>query len=342
MRAKNSAGGSGWRNSAPAGPYDPPTLTATDETTDGATLTLSNYNGAWYYQTEGQAGGQTQGAGVQSLQQVTCHGPVNGGETTVNGLDPNTEYTVTAYVECGGAAIASSELVTAQNASLAHSNVGLSTATLTRSGFSGAWWFKGSAPYDCTSAGSGDSVSLVNLSSGASHTFTAYTSQYCGNNFASSSTTFTTTGEPLQLIEENANSVTIGPYASWTGAWYYKTGLGTPVTLSDCLGPATESTSLTGFRAGATIVLLMYDDSSCGNIVGAIAFKTPTAGLAVSFDSTSANLTIQRWKGNWQVQQQSPSVGSCITGITGTETITDLTPGAAIHVRGIPGHRLLR
>ncbi len=170
VRAKNAAGGSGWRNSAPAGPYTPPpTLTATNETIDGATLTLANYSGAWYYSAEGGSGSRTEGAGAMSQQQVACNGPVNGGETTIGGLERDTEYTVTAYVECGGAAIASSELVTAQNASLAHSNVGLTTATITRSGFSGNWWFDGSAPYNnCTAAGSGDSVNLENLSSGAS------------------------------------------------------------------------------------------------------------------------------------------------------------------------------
>ena len=269
---------------------------------------------------------------------MNCQGPVNGGETTVNGLDPNTEYTVTAYVECGGAAIASSELVTAQNTSLAHSNVGLSTATLTRSGFSGAWWFKGSAPYGCTSAGSGDSVSLVNLSSGASHTFTAYANQYCHHNFARGSTTFTTTGEPLRLIEENANSVTIGPYASWTGPWYYKTSTGSTIDFSACSGPATESTSVTGLRAQDTVILLMYGESTCGNVVGAVALKSPTSSLSVtSFDSTSATITIERWKGELAGAAGVAERGSLHHGHHGYNHRRHRShSGAAIHVQGIP------
>ena len=323
VRAKNSAGGSGWRNSAPAGPYTLPTLTVSGETTDGATLTLANYGGAWYYRAQGQTGGA-------SGQSVTCVGPVNGGQTTVNGLDPNTEYTVTAYVECGGAAIASSELFTAQNAALTHSNVGLSTATITRSGFTGAWWFKGSAPYTgCTSAGSVDSVDLTNLSSGASHTFTAHNEQYCTSS-PQGSTTFTTTGEPLQLIETNATDVTVGPYASWTGPWYRKTSTSKPIDLSACMGPTTGSHEFTGLRAEVPVVLLMYSDSTCGTLVGAIALETPRPSLSVTgFNGAGATITIERWNLHWRLQQESPSLSGCTYVAEGTNsvTITGLIPG---------------
>ena len=342
VRAKNAAGGSGWRNSPSSAPYTPPTPTPSPPATPSS-VTVTRGDGtltaSWPAVSGADSYHVTYSDDGKASWSLAAYGHA-GTSITIDDADNDSTYIVGVRAMNGaggsgwrnsapaGPYTASSELVTAQNTSLAHSNVGLSTATITRSGFSGAWWFDGSAPYNnCTAAGSGDSVNLENLSSGASQTFTAYTSQYCSNNFASGSTTFTTTGEPLQLIENNATNVTIGPYASWTGAWYRKTAVGIPVSLSACTGPA-ESASLTGLRAGATIVLLMYDDSTCGNLVGAIALETPRAGLAVSFDSTTANLTIERWKSNWQVRQESPSVGNCITGITGTtKAVTGLTPG---------------
>ena len=86
VRAGNANGWGGWRNSSAIPPYHPPTLTTTDETATGATLTLSNYDGTWYYHAEAAAGGA-------SAQAQTCTGPVNGGQTTISGLDPNTQYT---------------------------------------------------------------------------------------------------------------------------------------------------------------------------------------------------------------------------------------------------------
>ncbi len=132
VRAKNSAGGSNWRNSPSIGPYTPPpTLTVTDPTPTGATLTMDNYSGEWYYTTSQTSGGgaNTGGAGIASAQSVTCTGPVNGSEATVTGLDSDTGYTITAYGngQCGGAEIASATAQTQANLSpgnVSVSNIG--------------------------------------------------------------------------------------------------------------------------------------------------------------------------------------------------------------------------
>ena len=310
VRAKNAGGGSGWRNSPPAGPYTPPpTLTATATSDTGGTLTLDNYDGAWHYVAQGQGGGS-------SAQSASCQGPVNGNQTTVGGLNPNETYTITAYGDdCAGAAIASGELVTGQQSySLTHSQVGVSAATLTRSGYTGTWYVKSNrAPYmDCTNAGSSDSFSLANLSSGASHTFTAYNHSYCQSSNARGSTTFTTTGDPLRLIENNSSDLTIGPAAGWTSPWHFKWSTAGG-SFSSCTAAVNGLATVTNLRGSRVFVLLMYGSADCAEVAGSIAFKTGSAtGLEVtSFDSTSATVTLTGWNRIWSLMRNSPTQGSC-------------------------------
>ena len=134
LRAVNAAGAgkvapadAPWYAAATPGS---PTLTPTGQTPTSATVALGNYNGAWYYTTsENSGGGGGGGAGGASGQSVTCNGPVNGSETTVTGLDPDSGYTITAHDNnnCWGGGIASATAQTQGNlppGSVSVSNIG--------------------------------------------------------------------------------------------------------------------------------------------------------------------------------------------------------------------------
>ena len=146
-----------------ATPEATPTITVNDSTDNGATITLSNYNeGGWYYIAESETsgggapgsgvggawvGGGAQGGGANGANGGSdCVGPIGGSQTEITGLDPNTNYTITAYTgECGGAEIASGAFGTAQAAStvtLTATNITSTSFTLNISGHTTAWHYK--------------------------------------------------------------------------------------------------------------------------------------------------------------------------------------------------------
>ena len=61
-----------------------PSLSASNVTTTGATLTISDWNKDWYYK-------------ATSGPHTTCQGPVSGTSTTLSGLTTGSTYTYTAY-----------------------------------------------------------------------------------------------------------------------------------------------------------------------------------------------------------------------------------------------------
>ena len=77
--------------------------TVDDVTPTSATLTLDSYSGQWYYQKQtggtNDAGGSSVAGDAKMIGaasvagQSGCNGPVNGARTTINGLDPDTNYT---------------------------------------------------------------------------------------------------------------------------------------------------------------------------------------------------------------------------------------------------------
>ena len=305
---------------------------------------MGNYSGAWYYHTsENNSGNNGGGASGASAQSVTCNGPVNGSETTITGLESDTGYTITAYGngQCGGAAIASSNLVTGQSASLTITSTGLSTATIALSGHSGNWRYKADkAPFtSCSnSVSDGGTANLTNLGTGTTYTFTAYSGQYCSSGYELASQTFTTTGPVLRLIENNATDVTVAPHAAWGNTPYWYESTAGDSSKSNCQSAGvTGPVTISGLREDSGISVSMYDASGCNSsdLFGAIGITTATPTLSVSFDGASAVISIQKWQKKnrnrgWAIKQTAPSTGSCVVVSSGDEnaTFANLTPGS--------------
>ena len=91
-----------------------------------ATVAIANHSGAWHYQANVQQSGGGASAASNDGDGGTCVGPVQGTQTTITGLDPNSPYTINAYPDpnnpyaipngCDGGASAQEQFTTLQGA----------------------------------------------------------------------------------------------------------------------------------------------------------------------------------------------------------------------------------
>ena len=158
-----------------------PTLTASAVTATGATLTIANHGGDWYYK-------------ANAAPDNTCKGPVSGNSKTVSGLTAGTSYTYTAYSDstCTTAnEIAAAAAFTPP--SLTASAITTTGATLTVVGAPSTWYVQRAAPTTgvCTEKTT-TTHDPGTLTAGTTYTFNAYSASGCASANLLASETFTT------------------------------------------------------------------------------------------------------------------------------------------------------
>ena len=87
VAAVNATGDGAWSNTATGTP-EGEALTVSNISTSGATLTIHNYSGIWYYK-------------YTKPSVAPCSSAISGLTTTVSGLTANTSYTYKAYTNSG-------------------------------------------------------------------------------------------------------------------------------------------------------------------------------------------------------------------------------------------------
>ena len=186
------------------------------------------------------------------------------------------------------------------------SNIAATTATLTITNHSNAWYYKADAAPDNTCQGpvtaGTRTKDLTNLSAGTTYTYEAYSDSTCTTANKLATAAFTTlVGLTASNIGETTATLTI---AGHTSDWYYDADTGPHTT---CQGPVTANTStkdITGLSANTSYTYEAYSASGCADtdkLATAAAFTTPPGNPRnVNVTNSSFNGSTRSYPVSWQ------------------------------------------
>ena len=147
----------------------------------------------------------------------------------LSSLTPGTPYTYTVYDESGCNAVDEKGSVSFTTPKPAASEVTATTAALSLSNWSAAWWYKGNqSGATCTSVAAGTTtVNLGSLTAGTPYTYTTYGKDGCNSADAIGSATFTTpplakgrhAGKDVDTLNAAGNTSPWGLWSNGTTLW---------------------------------------------------------------------------------------------------------------------------
>ena len=233
-------------------------LAATSVMQTGLTLNLSNWTAAWWFKKTAGTGGSLSCTGVSA----------NTPTVTIGGLEAANDYTYAVYSasDCASAnKIADVDFTTAVP-TLAASNVKETTATLTISGITEAWWYKGDQNgAQCTAVAINTATaSLTGLTGGTDYTYKAYSDNTCATELtdASSDAEFSTVGLAAGSITQAGATLTL---SNWSAAWWHNKTAGPGSANCTSVAANTTTASLTGLTLNSNYTWAVYSAANCNN-----------------------------------------------------------------------------
>ena len=193
-------------------------LAASNLTASGATLSVTNYTRGWWYERTHPSGDST------------CHSVSASPYTaSLSSLTPGTPYTYTVYDESGCNAVDEKGSVSFTTPKPAASEVTATSAALSLSNWSAAWWYKSSeSNAACTPVAAGTTtVNLGSLTAGTPYTYTTYGKDGCNSADAIGSATFTTPplakgrdgGQDFNTLNAADNDSPMGIWSNGATTW---------------------------------------------------------------------------------------------------------------------------
>ena len=231
---------------------------------------------------------------------------------------------------------------------LTASAVAATTATLTLTNHSGAWYYKYSSPTggSCSSVVSSGTTTanLTSLTTGTSYTYKAYSDNSCSTELTSATTDADFLTKPGQVAGVGATADDASLSVSWTALTgtvtgykvQWKSGQDNYNTV-DRQKTVTSgtSTSITGLTNDTTYTVRVTayngtgDGAASAEVNGTPVTETLTASAVTT---TTATLTLTNHSGAWYYKYSSPTGGSCssvVSSGTTTANLTSLTTGTS-------------
>ena len=296
-RSKKTGNTGEWSDAATATPAAAETLTVSDITSTGATLTVGNHGGAWYYKHTTPSSGTCSSTAV----------PAGTDRTTVSGLSPDTAHVFKAYSDSGCA----TELATASSFTTLMAKVAGVSVSARDQSLAATWtaqsnatgydvqWKSGGEEWDSAnrqSSVTGTAAAITTLTNATEYTIRVRSRKTGNTGEWSDEAKGTPADETLTVsnIASTGATLTIGNYG---GSWHYKHTTPSSGTCSSAV--ATASTAATGLDADTAHVFKAYSDGNCSTLLAiASSFTTLLAKVAnVSVSARDQSLAV-----SWDAQ----------------------------------------
>ena len=293
------------------------TLTVSNVTQTGATVTIAGHTGDWWYQYKNYyekdfgpctAGGEKVRLG--DLSPMNLYEVLAFGESTCTTSVASVSF-ITLHLDALGVKPTAARLF------LFNKNAGDN------------WWYQGDQPSAvCTGPVDDLTVYIADLDTETTYTYRAYAKSGCASADEIASTTFTTQAAgttTLTVSDVTATTATL-TVANHTGDWWFKGN------WHNCTAVASGATAvdLTGLQPGVLYHYYAYDKAGCAS-ADAIASETWSALVLKASNVTATTATLKLWHYTdawWHANQNG---GSCKTVAAGTTKadLTNLTPGTS-------------
>ena len=166
---------------------------------------------------------------------------------------------------------------------------------LTLSGYSGQWWYRANlAPDDsCLGPVAGNSVTRSGLDEHGNYTYTAYSDGNCANALASITVVPSIDDLQVSAVTNTTASLNISHH---TAAWWYQANLA-PDTACTGVAANVASVGLTNLTPATEYTYKAYNDSNCNTAIASETFTTPgiliSATKSIAEGSTTGNYPVR-------------------------------------------------